>query len=399
MKVKIGNPVENEDFFQRNAVVDRLVDDIRNQRGSRSLFGLRRIGKSSVLRAVKERLDNQTSLVVISIDVQGISRLGDFLAKIVEDLPERHTLQNYRAKIANNQVVQTLFTAIASKYGYSGVTPTKDASAQGGFINEMRHMGAWIGDINDLLKAHNGIVLLIDELPFMLRNMLRSGYSTNDVECFMAMLRDWRMNCDVRMILAGSLGLGQLARLEGVQTKDHTGDLYPVSLPPLGREEAIEMVTKLAEGEGLQDWTHDLSAAIVDGAAETWPIFLQMGLDAAIRSNIRDVAILAQGPDPAASASLEDTFFSQYQTRLNRYNDDKKPAQAVLRLVTHSPQEGVSLDIIDQALAKIGAKDDRDTLIEGLIEDDFVELDTKNRTVHSANRLVTVWVRARSWGV
>jgi hypothetical protein len=394
MRIRIGNPVLGDDFWQRADVVDRLVEDMIERRSSRSLFGLRRIGKTSVILEVERRLRLDDGLVVIRLDVQGVAKLGDFLARIVRELPLRDNVQVARAKVGNNPIVQRLMTGVASYFGVEVAEPAD------GFVNEMNHHSAWSGDFDRLLAAYGGVVLIVDELPFMLRNMLKTGYSKNDVERFMATLRDWRMNCDVRMILGGSLGFGQLKHIDGVEIADHIGDLLPISLRPLEQKSACDFVCAMARGEGMEDWSPKLSAAIVAGAAETWPIFLQYGLNEARAYSVRDPEALAAGPSADVRRQLNEAFYSQFQTRIGRYNNLRPAVHAILKLVAHAPEnEGVPLQLIDETLTALNHSDARDELITGLEEDDSIVLDTQARAIKAANKLVPIFVRARSWGV
>jgi len=242
------------------------------------------------------------------------------------------------------------------------------------------------------------VVLIIDELPFMLRNMIRNGYKPSDAEQFLATLRTWRMNCRVRMLLSGSIGFAQLSRLEDVPVADHIADIHPVALPPLSLSSAIDMVDALAAGEGIANWTRELSEAIVDASAETWPIFLQYGFDAIAKSGVRDPANVAAAIENNVRQALDENFYSQFATRLSRYEDDEKAARVVLKTVVATDPMPAGFQAIDDALTKISAIDRRDDLLEALREDDFIMFDTGAQTVRPASKLGPIWVRARAWG-
>lgn len=388
---RIGNPVRGEDFWPRPDVVDPLFRDLVENRGSRRIFSLRRIGKTSVLLELERRLRAKPDLVVVHCDVQGIHRFKDFLGKVFEQLPTGGRFDDARKGLTNNPVLRTAVAGIWSRW--TGSTP----QAPTGFLNEFDHSAAWAGDIRTALVQAGPIVLLVDELPFMLRNMMKSGYAANDAERFLATLRDWRMNCGVRMLFSGSIGFAQLARHDRVAVADHIGDVLPVTLPPLARDDAIAMVEALAQGERADGWTPALSAAVVDASAETWPIFLQCGLDAVVRAGVRDPDRVAAAIDAGVRQTLDETFYQQFTTRLSRYGADEKPARIVLKTIAASG-EPQTFAAVDTALDKSGALERRDDLLEALREDDFVVFDTDAQTIRPASRLVPVWVRARPWG-
>jgi hypothetical protein len=267
-----------------------------------------------------------------------------------------------------------------------------------GFVNEFEHSAAWAGGIEHALREAGPIVLIVDELPFMLRNMLAEDYKPRDIERFLATLRSWRMNAGVRMLLSGSLGLAQIKRTNGVEVADHVGDLFPERLPPLSREQAIGMVDALAIGEKVADWSAPLSAAIVEACAETWPIFLQYGFEEIRKSGLRDPAGMKALIEARVRLALDETFYEQFTTRLSRYADDIKPARAILKAVAANAEATVSFEALDKALGAMGAIERRDDLFEALREDDFILFDTEAQTMRPASKLVPIWVRSRAWG-
>ena len=269
------------------------------------------------------------------------------------------------------------------------------------FVSEFRHSAVWAGDIAAALKEAGPIVLMIDELPFMMRNMITRGYKPADVESFLATLRGWRMNCDVRMLLSGSIGLAQLARIEKVHVADHIADMRPVRLPPLKDDAGIEMIDALARGEGVMDWTRSLSEAIVQASAETWPIFLQFGFDEVRRDGTRDPASVRAIIEREVRPALDETFYKQFATRLARYNKDETAARAILSTVAGAAGEQfATFETIDNILKKVdkASLKKRDDLLEARSEDDFIDLDTTSQIAKPASRLVPIWVRARAWG-
>ncbi len=393
LRKRLGNPVKGTDFWPRADVVDNLLEDLVEDKGSRRIFSLRRIGKTSVLFELVRRLRERQDLTVIYCDVQGISRFKDFLIKFYEQLPVEGRFKKARQKFAANTVVQGFLAPVLRRVGGSN---TVDSSP--GFQNEFDHAAAWAGDIEEALKEAGPIVLIVDELPYMLRNMMRDGYKPWDAERFLATLRDWRINCGVRMLLSGSIGFAQLSRLDGVHVADHIGDVVPVRLPPLERSAAVDMVDALARGEGTNGWTQALSEAVVEASAETWPIFLQYGFDAVVKSGVRDPAAVKATIDAGVRQALDENFYQQFTTRLSRYKTDEKAARVILKAVAAVAPEPLTFQAVDEALAKVGAVERRDDVLEALREDDFILFDTETQTVRLASKLVPIWIRARAWG-
>ncbi len=391
MRVRLGNPVTGEEFWPRPDVVDSLYRALAENEGSRRLFGLRRIGKTSVLLELQRRLVERPELQVIRIDVQALSRFRDFAAKVFEAISGEDRLKKVSNHLSRHPAAQAILSAAWTRFaGKEAPTPVPN------FVNEFEHVAAWSGGIEDALRAAGPVVLIIDELQFMLRNMLTNSYKPRDVESFLATLRSWRMNAGVRMLLSGSLGLGQLKRRDRVEIADHIGDLYPESLPPLPRDEAIRMVDALAQGEKVADWRRELSEAVVDASAETWPIFLQYGFDAARKAGAFEAAAIKAVIDSRVRRALDETFYEQFNARLSRYEADLKPARAILKAV--AAKDAASFEALEEMLSAMGAIESRDDLFEALREDDFLLFDTEAQMVRAASKLVPIWVRSRAWG-
>ena len=395
MRVRKGNPVTGADFWPRPDIVDPLVDDLVHGRASRKLFGLKRIGKTSIQIEVERRLREDKRYAVVHIDVQAIGQFKDFIGRLFSELPESDQYTAAKKSFASNRLVQKLLPAVAGRFLNATLHDTTP-----GFINEFAHLTIWQGDIERALREAAPVVLILDELPFMLRNMLNRGdYKPSDVELFLAVLKSWRSNCGVRMILSGSIGLYQLQRDHRIAVFDHVNDAPKLVLPPLSEAEAVGMVEALAAGECVPDWTPELSRAVVDASAETWPIFLQYGFDAVWRSGERDPRAVADVIEDKVRPQLEEDFYSQFSRRLSAYAGDRRAAQTILKAVYSANPQSTPFRLIDDALEKAGAADRRDDLLEALSEDDFLDFDTKAQTIRLASKLVAVWLAARAWTV
>ncbi len=381
-----GGPILGRDSWPRPEVVDRLFDALMSRNGCR-MFGLRLIGKSSVFLDLERRLRARHGLTVISINLQGICCFKDFLGALLREIPATKFAAKARRFVARIPLLNTLAGALVLRFTRSKATD---------FGGEFERHAAWAGDIGAALNKAGPVVLILDELPIMLRNMMADGYKPADAERFLATLGRWRDTHGVRLLLSGSIGLAQVARTHGVAIGDWVGGLPQVPLPPLSRSEAIGMVDALARGQGLTDWTTALSEAVVDASDETWPIFLRHGFDAAVRAKARTPAEVVAAVQRDARRALADDFYQQFFTRLARYGRKQiKAARIILKAATAEP---VPFAVVDKQLTKSGAFDLRDDLLDALCEDDFIVIDTEARTLRAASKLVPIWVRSHSWG-
>ena len=78
------NPVTGNDFFGRSELIQQLTTELRAGR-SIGLFGLRRSGKTSVLRELQRRSE-PTGVVTVLSDLEGIDDLASVVPQLAEDL-------------------------------------------------------------------------------------------------------------------------------------------------------------------------------------------------------------------------------------------------------------------------------------------------------------------------
>jgi hypothetical protein len=78
------NPVTGNDFFGRSELIQQLTAELRAGR-SIGLFGLRRSGKTSVLRELRRRSE-PTGVVTVLSDLEGIDDLASVVPQLADDL-------------------------------------------------------------------------------------------------------------------------------------------------------------------------------------------------------------------------------------------------------------------------------------------------------------------------
>ena len=87
MKRHVGNPVSEDFFWPRPELLEPLVQAIHKRRESHKLFGLRRIGKSSLMKECARRLEQEgwITVEVNADDFGGVDRLFTELLTKIKD--------------------------------------------------------------------------------------------------------------------------------------------------------------------------------------------------------------------------------------------------------------------------------------------------------------------------
>lgn len=388
LKRHYGSPVSGSHYWPRPEITEPIVASLRAGE-SVKLFGLRRAGKSSVMLAVEEAL-KALGLKPVYVDVQGHDRIDKLVSALLAALPDTDAVRKISRALSParlNQAVE-FFNMVRGKAADTPASPTA----------VLQQVELVSGDLTKVLAQQaSSVVLLIDELPFLIDNMLKRGVKEADVNGFLATLRSWRQDGQVPMLLSGSMGLSWLIRERGI-AREHFNDLIKgLTPPPLEADDARAMLKALATEEGCTWLTDELLDVVLQELAVTYPSFIQFAF-----GRLKDNK--AHTPDDVRRVftthirpSLDEDFYAQFDTRMNRFEaNDKAMARDVLRCVDKAGEAAAALADIDRVLGSHAASD-RDEILTILIEDGFLSVDTRAQTASFSSPLVRTWWQSKPY--
>ena len=264
-----GSPVEGSNFFGRSNEVEGLRETLLND--DVLLLGPRRIGKTSIARAVMKRVEAD-GWRSIEINVASCTDERGFLQKLDEAItPELASL----ALKAKGALVDA-FAAVASRI--------KSVSVPGVFDVEVGAAGSeeWTKVGSDVLKLiadeEESWLIYVDELPILLFNMIRQD-KDNGVQRVRRFL-DWFRNdvrslpgsSKVRWLISGSVGLDTLVQQHGMA--DTINSLNHQTLDAFEEEVAIDMLMRLGKAYSI-DINKDSALLITNAVLWLQPYYLQ----------------------------------------------------------------------------------------------------------------------------
>ncbi len=246
-------------------------------------------------------------------------------------------------------------------------------------------------------QQKGSIILLIDELPFLVDNMLDRSVPVADVNAFLATLRAWRQDGKLPMFLSGSIGLSWMIRERGI-AREHFNDLIKtLTPPPLEPEDARAMLKALATEEDCPWMTDEIIAIVLEESAVMYPSFLQFAFGRLKDRKARTAEDVRRIFEMHIRPSLDEDFYAQFDTRLNRFGaENRAAARAILRLIDKNGDGPTELSAIDGALGSYDAVD-RDDILTTLVEDGFITTDTKAQTVVFSSPLIRTWWRSKPY--
>ena len=240
MKLSTGRWVSGDDFFNREPELQVL--EARVCDGNHTLLtGQRRMGKTSIVRELGQRLEQQEWTFLFA-DVEAATCPEDVLAEIVQ---AAHSTCSISVKIADGMKCW-----ISENVEKSGASEFRVKFRAGLNAGNRHHHGEEV--FRNLTDHNQPVLLVIDELPIFLKRMLRDDGAAR-VEEFLSWFRSVVQVFDSRspvLIVSGSIGLIPLVRRLGIS--DRINHLDPFPLGPWSQEVSVACFDCLVRNYGLQ---------------------------------------------------------------------------------------------------------------------------------------------------
>lgn len=375
-------------------VADRLIN-----RTSVKVFGLRRIGKSSLIAETRERLKSRDRRV-IWIDLQKDDSLVGTLTSILAALHEAPTVIDRVSTWLNDTnvvppaVKARLTAVIANRIATVTESDKTDIDAYAEALLEQ--IGLEFAQLADDDKP----ILIIDELPLLIINALQE---TNDADRaqtvarlnrFLAILRNWRSaDVGVAMAICGSFSMAWLRREHGI-VDEHLNDCEPLDIEELGDDEAKRLLEACIAVSKPKNWTKASANALVSILPATYPGVVQLAHNTiryeddtsakAIKGDLRD----------KIERAIEGAYFTQFTRRFQRYSRDER--DRAVRLFKALGGKGEARVDYDAAIAMLATdpngEDDQSgrELFDLLSSDGFVT-GTRRSGIRYTSGLAKAW--------
>ena len=244
MKSSTGRWVSGDDFFDREPDLRALEPRVRD-RNHVLLSGQRRMGKTSILRELGRRLEEQ-GWDFLFTDVEGATCPEDVIADIAE---AAHPIRSLSSRFAATmgRLVRENVEEVGARISAQDFRVKIRAGLNAG---TWRRHGERL--IRECSEHDQPVLLVIDELPIFLKRMLREDGGERRVEEFLSWLRGVFQRLEGGspvLIVSGSIGLTPLVRRLGMP--DRINHLYPFRLGPWDRDTSIECFDRLTASSEL----------------------------------------------------------------------------------------------------------------------------------------------------
>ena len=392
MNSSTGRWVSDDDFFNRERELRILETRVRD-RNHILLTGQRRMGKTSIARELGRRLEAE-GWVFLFADVEGATCAEDVIADIAQ---AAHPVRPIASRVVAG-MKRWLGDNIEEINAYEFRVKIRAGLDAGSW----RRYGEQL--LRDCSMQEKPVLLVIDELPILLKRMLKGDDGARQVDEFLSWLRGVLQGIgdgSLVLIVSGSIGLTPLVKRLGIP--DRINHLEPFRLGPWDRDTSIECFQRLAESYKLQV-EDDVANAVYNALGVGIPHHVQ-----SFFARLRDHAIM-QGRDRVTVEDVEEVYRTgllgpsgqndliHYETRLKEALEDENHtiameilAEAAIQGVFTSEArrclEGLYARVVDDAIGRIA-----DTL-EILMHDGYLEDGDDGHRFPS--RLLKDWWSAR----
>ncbi len=248
LKQANGNWVEGDRFWNRDKDIELFIEKI-DEGAHLLLVAQRRMGKTSLMREVKRRLN--TRYTSLFLDLQKASDASDSIVELSLALRPHNTLWNKTKDVFSNAIDKITGVVDTLNYGELGITLRAGLTA-----GNWQDKGDQLFSI--LADSEKPVLLLMDEVPLMVNRMLKGDdfkitpERRARVDEFMSWLRK---NCNkhqgkIRIVLSGSIGFEPILHQAGLSAT--INNFQPFELKPWDSNEAIGCLAALASEYGVQ---------------------------------------------------------------------------------------------------------------------------------------------------
>ena len=246
MESVAGAPVVGDDLFGREQELAHIWQML--ERGAHVLMTApRRVGKTSLMRELER--DPRDGWIVAYADVEACTEPGGVVAEILGEIAEKEEFKKrYRDEMSD------LFGKISERVSSISVATLKAEIRSAVKSNWKREVEKFRNLLRSSTPNDRKLLIIIDELPIPINNMLKNEEQRREAEIFLSWLRklrqDQKLRNKVHTLVGGSIGMEGVMRRMGKSSL--INDMKTYHLPSWSKETAAKFLRKLSEREQFQ---------------------------------------------------------------------------------------------------------------------------------------------------
>ncbi len=326
MKTIIGQPVYSKNFWGRETIIKMINETLANS--SILLCAPRRYGKTSLLYKLKEISSEQ----IVYVNGEDSYEINELISHFIFELKQKSKFK--------------FFDNILKSFDHRRLDMAElkfelKQTAEDDIVN------MWL---EQLSKIKNNIYYFVDELSFLLNNLIQYDKTGGKAVRFLKILRNIRMsNSKVRFLISTEMDIFQLATNYSLNA--YLNDFTIITLPEWTDEEALEFIKIILDSYSLK-YEKNVPKLIIERIKPHIPFLIQVFLwrliqlikiENRIQIEEKDIDFAYNEllKEPESAIYLEDLF-----SRLKEYFNDKEHILVlqILNQIALSTKEFIPLD-------------------------------------------------------
>lgn len=390
---RFGMHVSGTDAWPRPDVCGPIIR--RLARGdSAKMFGLRRIGKSSCMAAVREGLAGQA--LVVHTDAQNANTMSAFTKNLLGAVPEAAQGMGLKRRLADlvglAQPIMQMFTAIRD-----GAPTAADPQAEATFLAYWASFAPTIGQ--HLAEQGKQVVICFDEFPLLCDKLARGPGGVAAVDTVLAELRRWRSLQPRRlaMFFTGSVGFASIAKRHGLD-RNNLNDPPSFPLPPLPRDEARAFLLALIAGNAQPGpWTEAMTKSFLQLLPETHAGVVQYAFQPMLDAEVRNEEDIRHVFRNQVEPGLLRDFYTQFDDRLRDHGRETARRLRIGVKLVAAAAEGLPAAEFRPGFIAAGEPEEETADVIAILEEDgFLRHDLTEEKLFLADGLVRAWWRRQA---
>jgi uncharacterized protein len=333
----VGQTPRGKDFFPRPPIIERIYR--RLESGSHLFLSApRRVGKTSIMRFLED--EPRKGFLFLYVTVEDVADPEQYFRVLSEELLQSEALGKL-AKL-NEKVKKGLldFAERFKKIKVFGIEIETSPTEKASFSQEFELL------LRNLDTDGTKVCIMVDEFPVALEAIAKSKGNDEAVR-FLHTNRSLRQKAQagIKFIYTGSIGLPNIARKLGATSA--INDLSIVEIPPLTREEGIEMSRRIFGSYHLNVPT-DTIEHMLDRIEWLMPFFIQLVIQMVIDEAESEGQLIPKEMIDLvlakASNHRNNIYFENYYSRLDKTlpPDESQTAKEILAEIAHKGLAPVS---------------------------------------------------------
>jgi AAA+ ATPase superfamily predicted ATPase len=272
MKANPGGQIDSADIVGRDAVISELWERLAQQ--SIVLTAERRMGKTTIVKQMVK--EGGLNVFPIYRDLEKVVSPAEFVSNILTDIGA------YQKGIKQLEGLLGKFTKNFAGWQIGNIIKIPETSTDRWkeiLENAIEYVMSHPLPVDDWSDGQKGkqMIFFWDELPMMLDNFLKRENGALVAMEILDTLRALRQTYpEVRMVYTGSIGLHHVvSKLKDAGYNNApTNDMYTCDLQPLDPDAAIDLATRLLEGEKIATTDRAAVATEISQQVDRIPFYI-----------------------------------------------------------------------------------------------------------------------------